>query len=81
MPQPRLQDLDLLVEWARASRRLLRWVVVLDGLQTAAGFGLAGWLLVLHTGRVADTGGVLLLAYWALNLPVLGDEIALLVRG
>src|SRR5262249_24395552 len=29
---------------------------------------------------VSEAGGVLLLAYWALNIPVLGEEIALLVR-
>src|SRR5262249_41852331 len=71
---------SLLVEWVRASGRLLRWTVVLEGLQTLIGFGLAGWLLFQHAGRVSEAGGVLLLAYWALNLPVLGEEIALLVR-
>jgi ATP-binding cassette subfamily B protein len=70
----------LLVEWARASRRLLRWVVVIEGLQITAGFGLAGWLLLLHVNRLSDAGGALLLAYWTLSLPVLGEEIAALVR-
>jgi ATP-binding cassette subfamily B protein len=71
---------SLLVEWVRASRRLLHWVVILEGLQATAGFGLAGWLLFLHASRVSDAGSLLLLAYWALQLPVLGQEIALLVR-
>src|SRR3954454_8793983 len=35
----------LLVEWARASGRLLRGVVIVEGLQLAIGFALAGWLL------------------------------------
>jgi ATP-binding cassette subfamily B protein len=70
----------LLVEWARASRRLLRWAVVLEGLQSATGFGLAGWLLFLHAGRVSDAASLLLVAYWALQLPALGEEIALLIR-
>jgi ATP-binding cassette subfamily B protein len=70
----------LLVEWVRASRRLLRWVVVLEGLQSAAGFGLAGWLLFLHAGRVSEAASMLLVAYWALQSPVLGEEIALLIR-
>jgi ATP-binding cassette subfamily B protein len=70
----------LLVEWVRASRRLLRWVVVVEGFQIGVGFGLAGWLLLLHAGRLGDAGGALLLAYWALSLPVLGEEIALLAR-
>jgi ATP-binding cassette subfamily B protein len=71
---------SLLVEWVRASQRLLRLVVAVEGLQIVAGFGLAGWLLWLHAGRLSDTGGALLLAYWALSLPVLGEEIALLAR-
>jgi ATP-binding cassette subfamily B protein len=70
----------LLVEWNRASRLELAWVVGLEGLQTIIGFGLAGLLLVLHVGRAGDAGGLLLLGYWALNLPVLGEEIGLLVR-
>jgi ATP-binding cassette subfamily B protein len=70
----------LLVEWNRASRLQLAWVVGLEGLQTIIGFGLAGLLLFLHAGRAGDAGSLLLLAYWVLNLPVLGEEIALLVR-
>jgi ATP-binding cassette subfamily B protein len=70
----------LLAEWARASRQFLHWVVALEGLQMATGFGLAGWLLFLHANRGTEVGGVLLLAYWALSLPALGEEIAALVR-
>jgi len=70
----------LLVDWARASRRLLRWAMIAEGVQAAVGFGLAGWLILLDAGRVVDAGGILLLAYWALNMPLLGEEIALLAR-
>jgi ATP-binding cassette subfamily B protein len=70
----------LLVDWARASRRLLGWLVAVEGLQMAAGIGLTGWLLLLHAGRASDVAAALLLAYWALNLPVLGDEIGLVCR-
>src|SRR5207248_1946745 len=70
----------LLVERARASRRLLRWAVITEGVQATIGFGLAGWLVLLDANRVADAGGTLLLAYWALSLPLLGEEIALLAR-
>jgi ATP-binding cassette subfamily B protein len=71
---------SLLVEWARASQRFLRWVVFIEGVQFTAGFGLAGWLLLLHVSRAGDAAAALLLAYWALNLPILGEEIALLSR-
>jgi ATP-binding cassette subfamily B protein len=71
---------SLLVEWARASRRQLRWVVLTEGLQMFVGFALAACLLFLHVSRLADAGGALLLAYWALQLPVLGEEIALVAQ-
>src|SRR5271155_5443984 len=41
-----------------------------------AGFGLAALLLLDHLSRTGDIGGVLLLVYWALNIPVLGQAIA-----
>jgi ATP-binding cassette subfamily B protein len=71
---------SLLVEWALASVRVVRWVVVIEGLQLAVGYALAGWLLLLHAGQATDAAGLLLLAYWTLNLPLLGEEIALLTR-
>jgi ATP-binding cassette subfamily B protein len=70
----------LLVEWARAGRRLLGWVLAIEAAQLLAGFGLTGWLLLQHTGRPGEAAAVLLLAYWALNLPLLGEEMARLVR-
>jgi ABC-type bacteriocin/lantibiotic exporter with double-glycine peptidase domain len=71
----------LLVEWSRASLDLQRTAVAVEGVQSLAGFGLAAWLLFGHLARTGETaGGVLLLVYWALNLPVLGQEIALVVR-
>jgi ATP-binding cassette subfamily B protein len=70
----------LLVEWARAGGRLLGWVVTIEAAQLLAGFSLAGGLLLRHTGRPGESAAVLLLAYWALNLPTLGEEMARLVR-
>ena len=71
---------SLLVEWSRAGLALQRTVVRIEGLQAFLGFGLAAWLLLAHLGRGVEPGGVLLLVYWALNLPVIGQEIALLAR-
>jgi ABC-type transport system involved in cytochrome bd biosynthesis fused ATPase/permease subunit len=70
----------LLVEWARAGFELQRTVVAVEGAQAILGFGLAAWLLSAYMMRGGEAGGVLLLAYWALSLPVLGQELALLVR-
>ena len=71
---------ELLVEWVRSSRLLLKWGLLLEGVQSFVGFSLACWLLYVHTTHVAEPVGALLLAYWALNFPVLGGEIALLAR-
>jgi ATP-binding cassette subfamily B protein len=71
---------NLLVEWARAGLRLQRAEVAAEGLQFLLGFGLAAWLLFDHLAREAAGGSVLLLVYWALNLPFLGQEIALAAR-
>ncbi|MDQ3624710.1 MAG: ATP-binding cassette domain-containing protein, partial [Verrucomicrobiota bacterium] len=71
---------NLLVEWARASFNLQRTAIGLETVQSFVGFGLAAWLLFAHLGRAGDAGAVLLLVYWALNLPVLGQEIAVLAR-
>jgi ATP-binding cassette subfamily B protein len=79
-PAVRREHEGLLVEWARAGQHLLGWVVTIEAVQLVTGFGLAGWLLLRHAGRPGEAAAVLLLAYWALNLPVLGGEIARLVR-
>jgi ABC-type transport system involved in cytochrome bd biosynthesis fused ATPase/permease subunit/predicted double-glycine peptidase len=67
-------------QWARASLAQLRMVVAIEAAQGFAGFGLAAWLLFSHWSRAGDGGGALLMAYWALRLPVLGQEIALVAR-
>lgn len=71
---------SLLVEWTDASFRLIRSAVTLEGLQAVTGLGLAAWLLFGYANRFEEPAGALLLAYWALYLPVLGEEVALLVR-
>jgi ABC-type bacteriocin/lantibiotic exporter with double-glycine peptidase domain len=69
---------SLLTEWARAGLNLQRAVISLETLQFLAGFGLAIWLLASHLARGGEPGPILLLVYWALNLPALGQEVALI---
>src|SRR5207245_2615438 len=64
----------------RAGFGLQRTAVLVEGLQSFLGLAFAVWLLFSYLSRTTDAGGVLLLVYWALNLPVLADEIALLAR-
>jgi ATP-binding cassette subfamily B protein len=70
----------LLLQWARAGIALQRAVIGVEGVQALAGFGLAAWLLFDHLGRFGETGNVLLFVYWALNLPFLGQAVALSAR-
>jgi ABC-type bacteriocin/lantibiotic exporter with double-glycine peptidase domain len=71
---------SLLVEWAHSAFALLRLILCVEALQGLIGFGLAAWLMLSHISRAGEAGGALLLVYWALNLPVLGEEIVLVAR-
>lgn len=76
----RTEHESLLVEWSRASLSLQRTAVFTEGLQAFLGFGLAAWLVINHLNRGIEPSGILLLVYWALHLPVLGQEISLILR-
>jgi ABC-type transport system involved in cytochrome bd biosynthesis fused ATPase/permease subunit len=76
----RREHQSLLAEWARAGLGLQRVVVGVEGVQSLIGFTLAAWLILGCLTRADDGGGVLLLVYWALNLPILGQEVALMAR-
>jgi ATP-binding cassette subfamily B protein len=73
-PAVRHEHEALLVEWVRASLDLLRTVLAVEAIQRLAGVALAAWLLF----RYLASGGsnVLLLVYWTLSLPLLGQELA-----
>src|SRR4029453_3637129 len=70
----------LLVEWMRASFGYWRAVVSVEAVQSFSGFALAAWLLFDHLSHAGTSGAVLLMVYWALNLPALGQEIALIAQ-
>jgi len=77
----RTEHEGLLTEWARASFALLRVSLVTDAILALAGLGMAGGLLLGHVARAGENSAVLLLAYWALQLPAIGQELALQLRG
>ena len=66
----------LLVQWVQASRSFYRTFTGLRALAGLLGVFFAGWLLLsyLHAGH--DVTGVLLLVYWILRLPALGQVLA-----
>ena len=72
----RRQHEGLLVEWARARLGLQRAAVGMQAVQALVGYGLAAGILLAHVHRGGQVGTVLLLVYWALKLPALGEGIA-----
>jgi ATP-binding cassette subfamily B protein len=65
--------------WARARRGLQRATVSLETAQFAIGYGLIVLLVFSYLRGGGDPGSVLLLAYWALNVPVLGLQLVRLL--
>lgn len=66
----------LLVEWSRAQRGLHGLQVAAVGLCATVGMLLAAVLFGSHVARHPEPSGALLLLYWALSLPAIGDGIA-----
>ena len=75
----RREHQTLVTEWSRAGFRLQRLVAALHGWQLLLGFSLVIVLVRSHLDRAASAGTVLLLVYWALSLPALGQEIAMVL--
>ena len=75
------QHEHLLSEWARSMGGLLRFGLAAQAVQsTLCGLAVA-CLLVLHFLTVGGVGGGdLLLVYWALKLPALGNQLSGLAR-
>jgi ABC-type transport system involved in cytochrome bd biosynthesis fused ATPase/permease subunit len=71
----------LLVEWSRASRRRITLSVCIDGAQSLLCLGLMGGMLFCHFLRTgAVTGLDMLLVYWTLSLPAIGQGLTALAQ-
>jgi len=66
----------LLVEWVRAGTEFYRLETIVQAIGALVGSGFAVWILFNYLAGGGETSGVLLLFYWALNLPVLGQSLA-----
>ena len=71
---------NLLLEWRTALLRSERAKLWVDGAQAVAGYGLAILLIFRHLEGSEGVGHVLLLAYWALHLQVIGENMAVVGR-
>ena len=72
----RREQLALLGEWARAGFALQRTVVAVEGLQFGLSLAAAVWLVWSRLAHGGSIGSMLLLTYWVLNLPAMGEEAA-----
>lgn len=67
-------------QWGRAALAFGRSAVWAESASLLCGLLLAAFLLYSHIGHAGELSAVLLLAYWALQLPTLGQELALSAR-
>ena len=72
----RREHASLLGEWARAGFELQRTLALAEGGQLLLTLGVIALLLFRHLGGSGDVGALLLLVYWVLRLPGLGQEAA-----
>ncbi len=70
----------ILVQWADAARRLLVATVAVETVQAVMGVALAIGLVSTHVSRHGTTGSLLLVTYWALQLPALAQSLAVTAR-
>jgi ATP-binding cassette subfamily B protein len=71
---------SLLVEWTRAGLHMQRAVVSVEGVQGLLGLGFTAGLLAAYLAHGGEVSGALLLTYWALRIPALGQELMLLAQ-
>jgi ATP-binding cassette subfamily B protein len=69
----------LLDSWRRARLGLARATVSIQSLQFGVGYGLVVLLVFAYLRGGGEASSLLLLAYWALNLPVLGLQLVRLL--
>jgi ATP-binding cassette subfamily B protein len=75
---------ERLAEWRASARAALRAALAAETLQSLVGVGLAAALLLgfvrSRAAAAGDPGAVLLVVYWSLSLPALGQELAALAQ-
>ena len=76
----RRQHESLLLDWQAAGLRVQRAAVFTEGLLALSGLLLSAWLVARYLDHNRELAGILLLAYWSLQLPALGEELAMSSR-
>jgi ATP-binding cassette subfamily B protein len=71
---------QLLVEWMRAGALLLRASVSVELIQAIVGTAAVIVVVAQHTLAAGEVGATLLLIYWSMQLPTLGQKVGVLLR-
>jgi ABC-type bacteriocin/lantibiotic exporter with double-glycine peptidase domain len=73
---------DRLRPWTRAAHAALGGALLAETAQALVGLGLVVWLLArfFSARRAVDPGAALLVVYWSLLLPALGQQLGKLVQ-
>lgn len=71
---------QLLVEWARAGLDLLRASVTVELLQGLVGVIVVVTVVARHSLAAGEVGATLLLIYWSMQLPALGQKLGASIR-
>ncbi len=77
-PAMQRQQETLLVQWVRAGLRFHAASTLVEGALALGGLAMAVMMVLSVSDHSA--AGLLLLVYWALNLPALGQDIAIVAR-
>ncbi len=72
---------SLLVEWTKARFALQSLSVGFEGALTTVSYGLVVWLIFAYLRTSTNASLVLLLVFWALRFPTLGQRLLVVTRG
>ena len=64
--------------WASAGLRQQGFLVRAEAIQQVVIYGLLFWLVYAQASTTREPAGMLLLVYWALSIPALGQQMALI---
>jgi ATP-binding cassette subfamily B protein len=76
----RRQHEGQLVDWVRSGREYYRMVAIIQATGAIFYSGFAIWLVYNYIAKGGEPGEILLLFYWTLNLPALGQSLAELAQ-
>jgi ABC-type bacteriocin/lantibiotic exporter with double-glycine peptidase domain len=71
---------SLLSKWAAAGLATQKLAIGLEGAQLFVGYGLAALIAIFYAHRYPESPALLLLAYWALNIPNTGKDLVSFAR-